>query len=220
MIANLKKEKLAEIFEDIYNINVCGKDELKVRRDISKTNLNANVMIIAEAMAPEQVRLSGINYFYKDGKIGSTGKQLEKFLNLFDHSVYPNHPNCVYHTEIVHSFPGYAERNGRKSIRRPNQIEVEESIRTGILQREIDIIKPKLILLMGNTAYTSFYRYILGSEVANNLTAEVERVSSGNFKTYKEIPVIPIQHSSGANPRFTSMLKNEKLVYLIKTVIK
>ena len=116
------------VYDDIYNVNICGKDPLKVRRDISKTNLNAKVMIIAEAMALEQVRLSGVNYFYKDGRIGNTGRYLEKFLNLVNCSVYPDNPNCVYHTEIVHSFPGYVLKNNKKTIRRPNKEEIQKSI--------------------------------------------------------------------------------------------
>lgn len=121
-----KEKQVLSIFENIYNLNVCGEDPYKVRRDISKTNLNAKVMIIAEAMAPEQVRLSGVNYFYKNGEIGNTGRYLEKFLNIFNCSVYPDNLNCVYHTEIVHSFPGYVLRSNKKTIRRPNKEEIKK----------------------------------------------------------------------------------------------
>ena len=216
-----KKEQLFAVFEDIYYLNVCGKDIQKVRRDISKTNLNSKVMIIAEAMAPEQVRLSGVNYFYKDGRIGSTGKSLERFLKLFNHSVYPSNPNCIYHTEIVHSFPGYVIKNGKRSIRRPNKREIKKSINKHILEREIDIIKPKIMLLMGNTAYQTFYKYILNIKNERNLTKEIEHVSKkGEYNLYDNIPVISIQHSSGANPRFTQMLKNGKLVSIIRRILE
>lgn len=216
-----KREQILSLYDDIYNLNVCGKDPQKVRRDISKTNLNSKIMIIAEAMAPEQVRLSGINYFFKDGTIGSTGKSLEKFLNLFNHSVYPDNPNCIYHTEIVHSFPGYIITNGKRTIRRPNKKEIEESINSHILEREIDIIEPKIILLMGNTAYQTFYKYILNIKLERNLTREKEYISENrDYHLYENIPVIPIQHSSGANPRFNQMLKNKKLIGIIKNILE
>lgn len=220
-ISMYKEKELLHVFDDIFQINVCGEDFLKVKRDISKTNLDSKVMVIAEAMAPEQVRLSGVNYFYKDGRIGNTGKSLEKFLNVFDYSVYPDHTNCVYHTEIVHSFPGYITKNGKKSIRRPSQKEIVESLQSGILKKEIEIIKPELIFLMGNTAYTSFYKYFLCIEPRDNLLTEIDNISKyGKYKKYLEIPVIPIQHSSGANPRFRQMLSNTELIKIIKKLLK
>lgn len=96
-------------------------------------------------MAPEQVRLSGVNYFYVNRKIGNTGRYLEKFLNLFDCTVYPCKRNCVYHTEIVHSFPRYVVKNGRKSIRRPSSKEIFESVKSNILSDEIELRKYKFI---------------------------------------------------------------------------
>ena len=211
-----KQEKLQLIFDEIYNLNICGKDPLKVHRDISKTNIHSKIMVIAEAMAPEQVRLSGINYFFKDGTIGNTGKSLEKFLNKFEYTVYPEKPNCIYHTEIVHGFPGYEIKNGKKYIRRPTKKEIQLSIDSGILQKEINIVQPKLILLMGNTAYQSFYTYFLGIKPENNLTKEIGEISNTKeFKRYMGIPIIPIQHSSGANPRFSEMLENKNLTDLI-----
>lgn len=215
-----KQGKLSDIFDRIHELNVCGRDNFKVKRDITATNINSKVMVIAEAMAPEQVRLSGVNYFYKDGKIGSTGKYFEKFLNKFGYTVYPSKENCIYHTEIVHNFPGYKISKGKKSIRRPTKQEIEESIESNILRDEIDLIQPKLILLMGSTAYNTFYKYILKVHVKRNLTEEIKRISeSGKFNMFNDIPIIPIQHSSGANPRFNLMLRNEKLIQLIRGIV-
>ncbi len=215
-----RREKFEKIFNEIYRLNVCGKDSLKVPRDISKTNINSKVMIIAEAMAPEQVRISGVNYFFKNGKIGNTGNNLEKFLNFFNYTVYPNRRNCVYHTEIVHNFPGHVIKKGKKLIRRPSKKEIEESVKSQILQKEIDFLKPRLILLMGNTAYTIFYKYFLDVKVERTLTGEIKCiVKNKRYHRYYNIPIIPIQHSSGANPRFNQILKNKNLVELIKDIL-
>ena len=215
-----KQEELTIVFENIFHLNVCGDDKEKVKRDIYKTNIDSKVMVIAEAMAPEQVRLSGVNYFYKDGRIGNTGKALEKFLNKFNCTVYPNKPNCIYHTEIVHSFPGYEIKKGKKNIKRPNKEEIRLSVKSKILRKEIDLIKPKLILLMGNTAYLTFYKYFLNIRPDNNLTKEIDFISkTRKFKRYQNIPLIPIQHSSGANPRFQEMIKNTGLIDSINEIL-
>ncbi|MDD4381794.1 MAG: uracil-DNA glycosylase family protein [Candidatus Dojkabacteria bacterium] len=215
-----KQEKLSIVFDEIFHLNVCGEDKEKVRRDISKTNIDSEIMIIAEAMAPEQVRLSGVNYFYKDGRIGNTGKSLEKFLNKFNYTVCTDKPNCIYHTEIVHNFPGYEIKNGKKSIKRPSKEEIRVSIKSNILKKEIAIIKPKLILLMGDTAYKSFYKYFLDIQSYNNLTKEIDYISkTKKFKRHQNIPVIPIQHSSGANPRFQEMFKNTELIDFINEIL-
>lgn len=215
-----KTQQLQDIFDRIYKLNVCGEDTHKVRRDIHKCNIGSKVMIIAEAMAPEQVRLSGVNYFYRNGKIGNTGRYLEKFLQKFDHSVYPDKRNCVYHTEIVHSFPGYVTSNGKKTIRRPTSEEIRLSIESNILEDEINIIQPRLILLMGNTSYQTFYKYFLGIAVSRTLTDEVTKISNtGDYNKYQNTPVIPIQHSSGANPRFSQMLNNDALIKIIQDLL-
>ena len=171
-------------------------------------------------MAPEQVRLSGVNYFYVNRKIVNTGRYLEKFLNLFDCTVYPCKRNCVYHTEIVRSFPRYVVKNGRKSIRRPSKKEIFESVQSNILSDETELIKPKVLLLIGNTAYVIFYKYFLKRDIENNLTRETERISeSGEYYVYDGIPVIPIQHSSEVNLRFGLMLKNQKLIDMIAGIL-
>lgn len=212
--------KLTTTFQKIYTLNVCGEDPLKVRRNILETNPNATLMTVAEAMAPEQVRLSGINFFYPNGQVGNTGRNLEKFLNLIGQTIYPHNPNCIYHTEIVHNFPGYTERAGKREIRRPTREEIELSIQSGILEEEIDIIEPKVILLMGDTAYRTFYRHILQQEPQRSLSDEITHISeTREFHRYRNIPIIPIQHSSGANPRFNNMLKNTSLQDLINNLL-
>lgn len=215
-----KTARLETIFQKIYELNTCGEDPLKVKRNILETNPNATLMTIAEAMAPEQVRLSGTNFFYPNGEVGNTGRNLEKFLNHINQTIYPHNPNCIYHTEIVHNFPGYTERAGKRYIRRPTREEIELSIQSEILEEEIEIIKPKVILLMGDTAYRTFYKHILQQEPLRSLSDEITHISeTGEFHKYKNTPLIPIQHSSGANPRFNSMLQNTPLIDLINNLL-
>jgi uracil-DNA glycosylase len=215
-----KTNQLKNILKEIYQLNVCGKDPEKVERKADSINVDADVMIIAEAIAPSQVRLSGINYFHPDGKIGNTGRYLEKFLSKLGYTVYPNKQNTIYHSEIVHSFPGYKSVSGKKVIRRPTKAEIIKSIEAGVLEKEIKLVKPRLIFLMGSTSYTSFYKYFLNIKKFPNLTSKIEEITkTRKYDSYLGIPVVPIQHASGANPRFHQMIKNDNLISLVKNIL-
>ena len=192
----------------------------KVIRVFEKTNIHATAMVISEAMAASQVRLSWINFFDENGNIGSTGKMLEKFLSKLGFSVYPWKENTIYNTEIVHCFPGYVEKSGEKSIRRPADTEIENCLGEGFIEQEIQLLSPKIIFLMGKTSYETFYKKFLGAEVSLGLTEKIESIKQlGIFDEYKGIPVVPIQHASGANPRYNVMLKDEEYVRLARLSI-
>lgn len=217
-----------EIFYRLYNkIQQCSLCPLvnseKILRIIEKTNLHAKIMLIAEAMAPNQVRVSGITYFDKEWNIGNTGKMLEKFLNQFWFSVYPNNTNCVYNSEIVHCFPGYNEKKGKKVIRRPTKPEIRNCIWKWYLFEEIEQIQPQIIFLMGQTSYESFYLYFLNKNKKEilPLTKKINLIKDTNtYETYLGIPLIPIQHASWANPRFLTMAKDELFINFIKNILR
>lgn len=216
----MTKDQFMKLYNQIQQCRYCGStNSEKALRKIEQVNRTSEIFIIAEAMAPSQVRVSGINYFDINNNIGATGKSLEKFLNIFNYSVYPN-KNCVYSTEIVHCFPGYELKKGTKSIRRPTQTEIKNCINKGFIQREIDLVKPKIIFLMGSTSYVSFYNYFLKTKTNLNLTEKIRDITeTKRYETYNNIPIIPIQHASTANPRFSQMIKNQSLINLIKKII-
>jgi len=215
------KQSLQELYSQIQKCTMCNSTiSEKVIRKIESVNLNSKVFVIAEAMAPSQVRVSGINYFDVNNNIGNTGKSFEKFLNKFGYSVYPD-KNCIYHTEIVHCFPGHQMKSDKKSIRRPTKTEINNCINRNFIQKEIELIKPKIILLMGKVSYETFYNHFLKITPKEILSNKIDLISkTGKFETYNNIPIIPIQHASGANPRFNQMLENTDLIELIKNIIE
>lgn len=182
----------------------------KALRKIERTNINADVLIISQALAGDSLRLSGINFFRPDGTVGNTGKMLEKFLNKFDRTINPDSSKCIYNTEIAQCFPG-KNKNGRGD-RKPLEQEIKNCIH--FLLKEIGLIKPKIILLMGKSSRDSFFKYILCKESYPPFSEHV-----GIINYYNGIPVIPIQHASGANPNYSRMLKDESLVYKIEEII-
>jgi len=234
-----KYEELKRLYEEVYSCHCCREvDPYKVPIKIEAINWNAEVMIISEALAPEQVRKSGVNFFKNNGTMGKTGENLERFLNQLDQTIYPRKrvklsqshhvPSksdknkdqlvTVYNTEIVHCFPG---RKGG-AIRRLTQKEIRTCVHKGFVCREIDIVDPKIIFLMGKSSYESFYRYFLNQDPKLNLTKKIEMTARNReYELYKaKYPIIPIQHASGANPRFPGMCKNRELLDLIRNILR
>ena len=78
----MSKQRIQELYSKIQQCSFCDSTiSEKVIRDIDSVNIESDIFVIAEAMAPMQVRVSGINYFDINGKLGNTGKFFEKFLN-------------------------------------------------------------------------------------------------------------------------------------------
>ena len=58
---------MKELFDNIQKCHICkNTNPEKARRRLKFVNFNSDVFLIAEAMAPSQVRVSGVNYFYID----------------------------------------------------------------------------------------------------------------------------------------------------------
>lgn len=227
--------ELNRLYEEIHNCHICPKmDKFKELRNVSAVTLKTNVFIISQALAENQLRFSGVNFFTLDGLLGSTGKQLEKFLNFFNQTVFPpqeiilkngakiqKHNDThipVYNTEITQCFPG----KGIKGDRKPDTSEIKNCLDKNFLFNEIKIIKPKLLLLMGRLSIKTFYKFILGNEpnistneMIDNIVSE-EKVPECDLDGNK-IGFLPIHHASGANNRYyPKMLKNLKLIKLVK----
>lgn len=208
-------------------------DASKAQRLTEAVNLSSDVFIISQALASNQLRLSGVNFFNEKGELGNTGKNLEKFLNIFNRTVYPatnvylpgnykipkKSPNHipVYNTEIAQCYPGKSVAGDR----RPDNREIECCLSQNFLMQEIDILQPKLLLLMGKVSYETFYQKVLNKSPTLTLSQYVSSITTlENFCINgRNIFILPIQHASGANPSFKSMLKNTTLTNAIKAVL-
>ena len=227
--------KLTDLYKSIHDCHICPKmDKVKALRNISAVSSKTNIFIISQALAENQLRISGVNFFTSDGILGSTGKQLEKFLNTFNQTVFP--PNdiilnngsvinqgdlnktSVYNTEITQCFPGKAANGDRK----PDTSEIKNCLDKNFIFNENKIIKPKLLLLMGQLSIKTFYKLILGNEPNISTNEMIDNVvSEGKIPECdldgNKIGFLPIQHASTANNRYyPKMLKNLKLIKLIK----
>ena len=229
------KKELINLYFEIHNCHICPKmDKFKLQRNIESVDENSRVFILSQALAESQLRKSGVNFFKSDGLVGDTGKLLEKFLNKIDQTIYPPRDiklengsiipkgnskfKSVYNTEIAQCYPGKGKVKGDRI---PDKNEIQSCINSNFLLNEIQIIKPKLMLLMGRASTDTFFKYILKNENKLTLTNLIDQIINKNeipMTTIfgNEIAYLPIQHASGANPSFGKMCNNEKLITLIK----
>jgi uracil-DNA glycosylase family 4 len=242
-----KLEELEKLYKKIQNCHECPRmDKDKTLRLLDGIDPNSDVFIISQALAADQLRKSGVSFFEKKGKLGKlsypTGENLENFLNKFNRTLYPPKEKVgdmiiqchdskrgykrVYCSEIVQCYPGKNKVN--KEDRRPSEEEIEHCINKGFLIDEIKIIKPKLILLMGKVSRDSFFKYILHipeSEYPSSLSEHISKIiHDGKIPEFPldnlSFYVLPIQHASGANPSFYKMMNDDKLIKLIKKVLR
>lgn len=232
-------DELSNLYIDIQNCHVCPQmASEKALRLVQAVNTESDVFIISQALAANQLRKSRVNFFQADGHLGNTGKSLEGFLNSFRRTVYPQQavmifsggtiPKCkpgyitVYNTEIAQCYPG---RNARgRGDRAPADQELQRCVGKGFLAREIELIRPKLLLLMGRASRDAFFDYVLKAEYPKSLTEHIQNiVQNGKFPRFAlggfSFHVLPIQHASGANPRFRSMLNDNRVTGLVKEVL-
>ena len=75
------KSDLINLYSEIHNCHICPKmDKEKVCRNIEKTNMKSDVLIILQALAENTMRKSGVNFYYSNETMSTTGLNLEKFL--------------------------------------------------------------------------------------------------------------------------------------------
>jgi hypothetical protein len=194
-------------------------DDLAVPRRLDAIQPFARLAVIGEAVGPKTLRLSGVSFFGVDGKIGPTGRYLDEILRSVNHTVYPSREirlphgvidpgpggdrSRVYATDLCPRFPGYWVGKGERArIRRPARETISEALTKNFLQREVTIIRPRVILLLGGHTYHHFYSHFLGLDSRISLTSLVTRLGKETLPTFGRSVVVPFLHPSPASPTF------------------
>mgnify|MGYP000446679366 CR=1 FL=1 len=136
-IKKIKKEKIKkikEIEEEIKNCKICRKNKFGLPVP-GEGNLNAEVFFVG--MAPGRNEAKSGRPF-----VGMAGKNLEKFLNSINLK-----REEVYISSPVKFYPG--KRNLS-----------DEEILHGMkhLQKQVEIVNPKIVVLLGEVAYFGFFK--------------------------------------------------------------
>ena len=130
VVGKEKTKELEDLREKIKNIKNCDLKDYASNLVFSDGNPNAKVMIVGEGPGANEDK-EGFPF------VGRAGQLLDKMLNAINLS-----RENVYITNVVNYRP--------PENRKPTDKEVQRYL--PFLKRHIDIIKPKIILLLGSTA--------------------------------------------------------------------
>ena len=215
MITEIRLRKLQQVYKEVAQWT---GDPESVTRKIAAVDPSAALAIVGEAVGPKTLRLSGVPYFDPQGKLGRTGTNLDKLLSPLGYTLYPPRdvsvPNGIvesaggggrrtaYCTDICPIFPGYhSSAKMTLRIRRPSAAQTRSALTEGFLQRELEIIQPKVVLLLGVHAYTYFYNYFLHREPAKLLTV-LTHIRDVALPMYAGAMIVPSLHPSPGSPAF------------------
>jgi len=202
-----KVEELNNLYKEIYSCQKCKKDVDSDKALITVQSLPVDLLVLTESLGPSTAKVTGVDFQRIDGSISTTGKRLESFLNTLGYTLYDNTYKHAYCSDIIKCYPKIK-----------NLISIaKKCMSKGFLEREIEIIQPKVILLMGRISYDIMYS-LIGCQTGV-IEDEINRLLEGGSPYhFNGIPLIPMYHPSPANPYFVHM-NTEKMIQLIKKYI-
>jgi uracil-DNA glycosylase family 4 len=171
-----KVEQLKKIYQEIHRCSKCrnfqkgsiGDDPEKVQRKTIERSIDSEIFVVGQSLAEDQVRLSGVPYHYKNdknGKLSRGGKFLEDYFNTdsIGYTLEPDKPNrkYVYTTDLVQCFPG--KRADGRGHNKPTKQVIETCLNYWCI-KELKIINPKVIILLGKLSAEAFFPYMMRKE--------------------------------------------------------
>lgn len=233
---NQMQEKLvglSKLYERIFYcrrcINAFGggmtDDSARVMRVLEKRASGSKLFLVGQALGEWTQRLSGRPYVQVDGHLSQSGENLDRFLRLLGFTINPfdSITGCqyTYSSDVIQCYPG--KNHSGRGDRRPETLEINNC--QEFLLEEIDLIEPRVPLLMGKESRDSFYGSILRIPYPTSLSGHIEEVASTqqlpSFQLLgRNVFVSPIQHPSGANPKFHGVIQNSKFIELIKGALR
>ena len=139
MLGGTKLQKLQKLKNKIHNIKNCELKKSATNLVFGDGNINAKIMIIGEGPGAQE-DAAGIPF------VGRAGKLLEKMLNAIQLG-----RSKVYISNVVNYRP--------PENRRPTEIEIKRYL--PYLKNHIEIINPKILVLLGSTALNT----LIGNEI-------------------------------------------------------
>lgn len=179
-----KKDKLNKIAKEIEVCKACNLCKNRIKSVVSKGNENAKIMLIGEAPGKLENEI---------GKpfVGKSGQQLNDLLSEAGF----NPDQDIYFCNVVKCRP---VKNNKD--RKPQKQEIEACVK--YLNAQIEVVKPKIIILCGNTAKRLF-----------KINVPMKTVH-GTCVDYAEIKHIPVYHPRASitdEVKFNDLKKVKKL---------
>jgi uracil-DNA glycosylase len=208
---------LAELYDVIWDWARTKYDSAIATRRIEAVDPDSRLFIVGEAHAEDQVRLTGVNWFNAQGTLGAAGKYLDTILRCLGYTVHPPTSVClshgsvwpkedelttVYTTDIFPCYPPDGELTSAM---------VADALKQGFLIREFEILRPKVVLLLGKHSYTAFYTHLLRTATVGKISKEFELLSpSTELREYRGALVVPFLHPSPQSGTFSHWYKNSR----------
>ena len=131
-----KKKKLTELKKKIENLKNCNLKKTANKMVFSDGNMNSKIMFIGEGPGAQEDQI-GLPF------VGDAGKLLDKMMEAINLN-----RNKVYISNVVNYRP--------PSNRKPTEEEIERYL--PFLKLHIEIIKPRILVLLGSTALQAISR--------------------------------------------------------------
>ena len=161
-----KVQRLKKLRDDIKDIKNCKLKESASNLVFSDGHPDSKVMIIGEGPGANEDK-EGLPF------VGRAGQLLDKMLNAINLN-----REKVYITNVVNYRP--------PENRKPTDIEVERYL--PFLKKHIEVVKPKIILLLGSTAMNA----ILGkTDVISKMRGKWYELNINNLKIYSIVSFHP-----------------------------
>lgn len=147
-----KSEYLERLYHEIHSCRKCPMVIASEEpRKVNERSLDSSIILMAQAPSESGVRKSGIHWVKRDGTLTNGGRNLEKYLSKIAYSVIPKEMfKSPYTTNVLHCWTG---KQGKRD-RPPNETELLYCRPWWI--KEFEIIRPRVLLLLGAKAVSSF----------------------------------------------------------------
>ena len=181
----------------------------------SRGRAAARLLVLGEAYAGTQVRLTGVNWHADDGRIGGAAAISNESCGASGtrsrrrgRSSYHGAPvqarelgyASAYTTDLFPCYPGAA--------RAPRPAEIEDALARGFLRRELETLRPAVVLLLGDKAYQAYYRHLLGRPRPGTLSAVFRELTpSSTLERLAGARVVPFLHPSPASGHYSQWAK-------------
>lgn len=147
-------QELEQLYKAIYSCRKCPKTiSSLVERRVSESACRSDIVLMAQAPSEQGVRKSGIHWVGEDGQLRRPGGVfLDKYLKQVGYSVDPKVKEFArpYTTNVLHCWTG---RSGLRD-RQPTYTELQNC--KPWWYREIELVNPRVIILLGRPAAESF----------------------------------------------------------------
>lgn len=202
-----KADELRKLYQEIFQCRYCQPKVFasKVPRRVMENTLNSEIVLMAQAPSECGVRISGVHWNKEDGTLTKGGKFLDNRLTPIAYSVnlHNNTATRPYTTNVLQCWTGRARDGKRKRDRDPEEMELIYCAKWW--RKELEIIQPKIMVLLGAPA-TEYFAQVIGK---NWVFAEMLQ----NKRQGEHIPIGDIELKIFFLPHPTAGYKERNVPY-------